>query len=238
MIERVLHVLALTAVLLPASLAAQSAEPPAAAPTPESSPIFSAPGTQNPGSAAPADKKQADASKPGTPDTSAQATSVSPQVAELLATGLPKFDPPKPEAQAQAEAPDQRDIDKPRNEIIRLPKMLVQAPRSPVFRDRDLYTRQALADAALKANPGLAFGNLGGTNSRIAALMVLDQQRLEDMADLSDTASMAAAGGDKTEKDYVLRVSQDIFSRPPDWKWDQGSASGGTPAWMGDGDKK
>ena len=49
---------------------------------------------------------------------------------------------------------DLRDIDKPRNGIIRLPNYTVQEKKPPVFRERDIYTREGLADLASAAGFG------------------------------------------------------------------------------------
>ena len=60
---------------------------------------------------------------------------MSPQTAALLGVIVPKVTPPAPaDAKPPEEAPDLREIDRPRNGIIRLPRFLVQEDRPPVFR--------------------------------------------------------------------------------------------------------
>ena len=82
-----------------------------------------------------------DASGPAPAETSA-----------MISAGLPKYSPPKPAPppKPESELPDLRDMDKPKNEIIRLPKFVVRAAKAPIFREKDVYTAQGLADLAVR----------------------------------------------------------------------------------------
>src|SRR4051812_3031645 len=53
---------------------------------------------------------------------------ISGEVAAALAAASPKYTPPapKPEPKPEAEQVDMRDVDKPKNGIVRLPKYIVQ----------------------------------------------------------------------------------------------------------------
>src|SRR5688572_18584602 len=60
--------------------------------------------------------------------------SVSPGVAAALAAAAPKYTPPppKPEPKSEQDLVDMREIDKPKNTIVRLPEYIVREPVPPV----------------------------------------------------------------------------------------------------------
>jgi hypothetical protein len=140
----------------------------------------------------------------------------SDKVIAALNDGFAKWTPPTPSPTPVASPVDLRDVDKPKNEIKRLPKFVVTETRPPIFRPRDLFTKEGQTDLSLQAHPGLLFGNFLGLNGPAAYQMALDEQRLTDMSDLSDTAHAMARGGDKAESSYILQESQDTFMRPGD----------------------
>jgi hypothetical protein len=154
----------------------------------------------------------------------------SDKVIAALNDGFAKWTPPTPSPTPVADPVDLRDVDKPKNEIKRLPKYVVTESRPPIFRPRDLFTKQGQTDLSLQAHPGLLFGNIFGLNGPAAYQMALDEQRLTDMTDLSDTAHAMARGGDKGESSYILQESQDTFMRPGD---DFGPVGLGTNAGAG-----
>ncbi len=149
---------------------------------------------------------------------------VSSRIAADLASGMPKFGAPAP---TPTPVIDTSDLDRPRNQIPRLPKYVVRESRPPVFRNRDLFTNEGLIDLSFKSHPGLIFGNLLGLNGPLAYQMYLDEQRLSDMHDLSDTAHAMDRGGDKAESDYILQASQETFMRPVEEIWGGPGANGG-----------
>ena len=65
-------------------------------------------------------------------------------------------------------------IDKPKNDIIRLTRVVVKGQRPPVFREQDIYTPKALAELAIKRYflPSAARSTLGGSRSSAAKWMV------------------------------------------------------------------
>jgi len=199
----------LTALLATAALAgAQNAAPgpgtPAApTPTPDTSAIVLAPNQKD--------------SIPLPPvDSDGETRSVSAGVAAALASGMPKYSPPKPTPTPSDTSADLRDVDRPKNEIKRLPKYVVQESRPPVFRERDLFTAAGLADLSFKSHPGLEFGNILGLNSSVATQMYQDDQRLRSMDDLYDTAHAMSLGGDAAEGRYILQQSQETYMRDLD----------------------
>lgn len=158
---------------------------------------------------------------------SPKAKSVSEGTAAMLAAGLPTYDPPKPPPQVPEDTlVDLRDVDKPKNGIIRLPKYVVRPPKVPIFREQDIYTPKGLADLAVKRYLSeLDAGVLNrfviplfGTSNETRALeQYREDQRLANMADLKDTADSARRGGDVAESEYLKRESQETYVRSFDW---------------------
>jgi len=148
-------------------------------------------------------------------DSDGETRAVSPGVAAALAEGMPKYSPPTP-TPTPAPQVDMRDLDKPKNEIKRLPKYEVVEKRPPIFRPRDLYTHEGLVSLSFDNHPGLRFGNILGLNSTAAYDMYLDEQRLANIADLTDEAHAMSRGGDKAESSYILQATQDTYMRTDD----------------------
>jgi hypothetical protein len=162
-------------------------------------------------------------------DSDGETRTVSAKVAAALSAGMPKFSPPTPTPTPEAEPQDLRDIDKPKNEIHRLPKYVVRESRPPIFRDRDLFTLDGMLDLTMKRHAGLQFGNILDLNSSPkpgspAYQMMVDDERGENGDDLADTAHAMAQGGDFAEGSYILQQSQSTYMR-----------GGGTWDWSGTG---
>ncbi len=122
---------------------------------------------------------------------------VSPGVAAALAAGMPKYDPPKPvEKKPVSEEVDMRDIDKPRNQIIRLPAYIVREAKPPVFRERDIYSTKGLGELAKNrylSETAQALNRytipLFGIGAEAYALMrYKEDERLKNIADLNESA--------------------------------------------------
>ncbi len=160
-------------------------------------------------------------------DSDGETRSVSPGVAAALALGMPRYNPPKPTPTPTGTPVDMREIDKPKNEIKRLPKYVVVESRPPVFRDRDLFTRQGLIDLSLKSHPGLMFGNILGLNAGAAAQMYQDDERLRNIGELADEAHAFSLGGASAEGRYILQQSQDTYMRSDDGFGPVGGNTGG-----------
>jgi len=179
-----------------------------------------------------------------TPESAASTTSgaqpkrnraISSNLAATLAVGMPKFNPPKPvdkELENQ-EVPDLREIDKPKNEIIRLPKVVVEGSRPPVFTEREIYTYKAFGELLAKryySQTYLALNKfvqsvpLGALFLPSAADSAIaqynDEERLKNMGSLNDAAADAAKAGDKAGSDYIKRASNETYMRQMDWGWE------------------
>ena len=127
---------------------------------------------------------------------------------------MPKYNPPpkpKPEEESD-EAVDLREIDKPRNQIIRLPKYVIHEPKPPVFRERDLYSGSNRAGLALERNPGLKYVPFSSLNHAVAAAMYQEQERLDNIADLHDTARTVGVA-DKADGAYIKRITDETYMR-------------------------
>jgi hypothetical protein len=197
------------------SRAQESVPAPPAAATPPAAASPAAPAPANDASTLIMAPPPRDGGPAGRLDSDGETRAVSPAVAAALAEGMPKYSPPTP-TPTPAPEQDLRDLDKPKNEIKRLPKYEVIEKRPPIFRPRDLYTHAGLVNLSFDNHPGLRFGNILGLNSDAAYQMYLDEQRLADIADLTDEARAMSRGGDKAESSYILQATQDTFMRTDD----------------------
>jgi len=174
----------------------------------------------------------APAAGPAAPQRAPRA--ISPELAATLAVGRPKFNPPPPPEEkpvVEQELPDLRDLDKPRNQIIRLPKVVVEGSRPPIFRDKDILTREAFAAKLAKryySEGYLVFSRVASytplallfpsaENSAMARFY--EEERLHNMSDLNDAADLAAKAGDKADSQYIKAQSTDTYMRRMDWGW-------------------
>ena len=194
---------------------------PAAAPAPDTSSVILA-------------SKPAPAPLPASDDADSNTRSVSAKVAADLALGMPKYDPPKPTPVPAADPQDLRDIDKPKNEIKRLPKYVVHEAKPPIFRQSELLTDAGKIDLGFKNHPGLRIGNIWGLNEGLAKAMLEDEDRLSAKDDLTDTAHAMARGGDPEESKYILQATQDAYMQnSPLWTWNGPGGNGGNSGGMG-----
>lgn len=173
--------------------------------------------------------------KPQPPAAPAQKTTrnASADLHAALSAGF-KFDDPAAKKKQQEEEErdpdvDLRDIDKPRNTIIRLPKYVVQGERPPVFSEKDINTQKGLADLAVKRYLSSVhqvlnkyrLPLLGMSNEQIAMMMYEEDQRLKDLKDYNEKVYLYRNSGDKASADALkddvdrtfMRTS--TFAEPP-----------------------
>ena len=182
---------------------------------------------------------------PAVPTASAASVVIAPGNAgnTTITAGLPRYAPPPKQAPKKAAAdvetedeagPDGAPLspDQPKNKIIRLPRYIVEGDRPPVFRERDIYTTQALAAIAMRRYlSGLDRSVLNrytlplfGTSQEKRAMAMYDEDaRLQDIADLKNAAANAAKAGDKAESDYLLRETNATFLRSGGMDWNSWS---------------
>jgi hypothetical protein len=139
-----------------------------------------------------------------------------PSSAKVLAK-LPKYAPV-----STGTPVDRREIDRPRNAIVRLSKDLLppeaviasaaptedngRAPegvvrlprytvggrRIPKFKEREILTPTARIDLYLKRHPGLRVGNLFGLNRGIAAAMIAEEDEIDRRREMNDLLEFQA----------------------------------------------
>ncbi|MEO6001623.1 MAG: hypothetical protein ABIZ04_16845 [Opitutus sp.] len=151
---------------------------------------------------------------------------ISDGVANALAASMPKYSPP-PKPVPVDEDVDLRDVDKPKNGIIRLPKYTVQEKKPPVFRERDIFTSAGLASVArdryITATDRVLNRvtlPLFGTSSEARALaMYAEDERLNNMSDLKDTAKDVSRT-DPNEGAYIKRVTDQTYMRDSGFGYD------------------
>jgi hypothetical protein len=206
-------------------ISASAASAQDAAPTPAPAPGAPAAQTTDASSVVLASRPRDYAAPTPLPDSDGVTRSVSAGVAAALSAGAPRYSPPTPAPSPTPEVADIKDVDKPKNGIVRLPKYVVNESRPPIFRDRDLFTGDALLDLAMKRHAGLYFGNIFGLNAENKPgspgyQMMVDDERKDNMDDLFDTAHAMAQGGDFAEGSYILQQSQSTYMREGgDWDW-------------------
>jgi hypothetical protein len=150
---------------------------------------------------------------------------ISPEVAAQFAAARAKFTPapPPPPPKPEEEQTDLRDVDKPRNSIIRLPKYMVRERPPPVLVPKqvepdNLARSRYLSEMGRALNrffiPGFMSISATGNNSpdRYALEMYREEQRLQNMADLNDAARMMNTSS-KSEGTYIKRASDQTYMR-------------------------
>jgi hypothetical protein len=140
---------------------------------------------------------------------------ISDNLASALAESMPKYNPPKPVEETPEDDIDLRDVDKPKNHIIRLPKYIVRDPKPPVFRESDLYSSKSLAERAMRRYAGLNLGPFSNLNQKTALDMYREDERLQNIADLKDEARSASLANPE-EGAYIRRITDETYMRSPD----------------------
>jgi hypothetical protein len=145
---------------------------------------------------------------------------ISGETSSLLSAGY-KYSPPKPVEPAidEDELVDQRDLDKPRNEIIRLPKYMVEGVRPPVFAEKNLYTKQDFSTLVIQrylGKNGLNKYQLGKTGEAYAMQMYWDDERLKNMVEGDKQVSLYRVGGDEAKAAKVEEENRSMFLRTND----------------------
>lgn len=166
------------------------------------------------------------------PSAPKRTRAMSPEVAAALAAASPKYSPPppKPEPKPEEEKLDLREIDKPMNTIIRLPKVIVQEPKPVIFSERVISTDKGLKEIAMRryiSDVDRALNRftipLFGTSKESRALaMYAEDERLRNMSELEATAT-AVSAADAAGGTYIRRESQKTFMRSSDFGWSNGS---------------
>jgi hypothetical protein len=219
---RTLAVSAVLAVAGVANAAESSTQPPAVSqPVGDAAnPILARPGTAKP-----------NATEPVVPARRSRA--ISSDVASQLSTSFPKFTPPPPAppkpdpvpAQPEEEV-DARDIDKPRNGIIRLPKYIVREPPPPIFKEREVNTKKGLEAIAMKRYltetdrvlNRLTLPLFGSSAEARAMAMYAEDERLKNMSDMREQTRMMMLTDPAAAK-TIKQQADSTFNRPGSFDW-------------------
>jgi hypothetical protein len=186
------------------------------------------PGTSPLFAPAPAATQKTESNAPATPRRN---RAISSEVAAALAAAAPKYTPPPPAPppKPESELVDLREVDKPKNTIVRLPKYVVQEPKPPVFTERSIHTEKGLTDIAMRryiSDADRALNRwtlpLFGTSKEARAMaMYAEDERLRNMANLEETA-IAASKSDAAAGTYIRKEAQKTFLRSSDFGWSSG----------------
>lgn len=165
------------------------------------------------------------------PPAPKRARAVSSEVAAALAAASPKYTPPppKPEPKPEEELPDLRETDKPKNAIVRLPKVIVQEPKPAIFTERFIHTEKGLRDIAMRryitdtdrALNGFTLPLFGTSMEARAMAMYAEDERLKNMSELEDAASTASKS-DAAAGTYIRKEAQKTYLRSSDFGWNGG----------------
>jgi hypothetical protein len=142
---------------------------------------------------------------------------ISRATAEKLAAAVPKTPTgadPKPAT--VLESIDVRDLDKPRNGIIRLPSFIVGELKLRVPAEQDVLTPKGRLDLALKRQPGLKFGPLAYLNDPIALDMLAEEERLDRLAKIGELSGFLSFA-QQPPTDGTRRLIQQTYLRTSDW---------------------
>ena len=122
-----------------------------------------------------------------------------------------------------------REIDKPKNTIVRLPEYIVREPKPPVFTERSIHTDKGLTDIAMRryisdvdrALNRFTIPLFGTSKEARARAMYAEDERLRNMSELEDTAT-AVGTADAAAGTYIRRESEKTFMRSSDFGWSSG----------------
>ena len=173
------------------------------------------PGAERPAILAPTTDKLVAPTAVATPERPRE---ISPTVAARLASAAPKYEAAPAPAPSSEPLPDLREIDKPRNTIVRLPPYLVPERKAPpVLKEKEVLTPKARLDLALRKFPGLRLGSFWIFSNDGVALALLEQEeRLEKKREFEDLASLMRF----TDPAAQAKVKQEVdraFTRQADF---------------------
>lgn len=148
---------------------------------------------------------------------------LSAQVNDAVRAGLPKFKP-RPETPTEVSATEATlGLPERKNKIIRLPRVVVEGERPPIFREQDIYTPEALKDIAVKryfAGFSRALNRykipiLGSGAEAYALARWWGDERLRLVKDLEDQIEMDTAIGNDERADELRKILRNTLSHEP-----------------------
>lgn len=198
---------------------------------PQASPAKPAPAAEAPSIFAP---RKEESSAPANPNEPPRRRAISAEAASALSAAMPKYTPPppKPEPKPEEQQVDMRDVDKPRNQIIRLNPMIVREKKPAILTERAVTTDKGLEDIAVRRyisemDRVLNRFNIpfvGASLQQRAMVMYEEDERIKNMADLKANA-VDAAKSDPAAGQYILRQTNQTYMRNGDFGWRGGTDS-------------
>lgn len=146
--------------------------------------------------------------------------SVSEEVSSAISAGITYQ--PAPATPPTEESPDVRDVDPPRNSILRLPKHIVESPRPPVFSERALHPQGSLAQLAYARHFSPFQRNvlnryrlpfIGQTDVAYALMQYEAEERERNMAETSEKIDLYRETGDEEEAEQLEEDMEEAFMR-------------------------
>ena len=168
------------------------------------------------------------------PETRSAPAPVSTTLSAAILAGLPRYIPPPTEQKRSPSSADDEtqaepestplSPDQPTNKIIRLPRYTVEGSRPPVFRESELYSKEAFGRILAKryfSEIGLALNSVSifGSIEAYALAMYEQEERLRNIAELKNDAAMARLVGDKADSEFILRETNRTFLRSGGMDW-------------------
>ncbi len=159
-------------------------------------------------------------------DTADRKRGISNNLASALAETMPKYSPPPIEEKSADEADEDDGVDedlmlKPKNGIVRLPRVVVEGSRPPIFTERQINTDKGLAELATKryfadASQALNKFNvpfLSMSQEELAMTMWEEDERLRLLSDFTDQADNELLLGNEEEAKELRRMTQEALGR-------------------------
>lgn len=146
---------------------------------------------------------------------------LSPALAAALAERMPRYNPPPPPRE-----PTEEEIAaaQPKNKIIRLPAVVVEEKRPPVFTERDVHTRKGMAELAVsrylsELDRGVlnryTLPLFGQSQEKRAMEAYLEEERLRHMDTAADReATIRASEGTDAAREF-RETTNATFIRTP-----------------------
>ena len=147
-------------------------------------------------------------------------SALSDQITNAVSATFAYKTPEEREAQRKADAESY--IDKPKNDIIRLPRVVVEGSRPPVFREQDIYSPKALTEIAIKrylSDFGRALNAwripiIGGAVDGYAMGLWAQDERKRQMREISEQIQLDMLTGNTKRAAELREILRGNFVRP------------------------
>ena len=156
-------------------------------------------------------------------DTSDRKRAISNNLASAIADTMPKYSPPplEKEEEKQDDGVDEDLMLKPKNGIVRLPQVVVEGNRPPVFTEREVNTDKNLAAIATQryfSDTSQALNKfhvpfLTLSQEELAMEMWKEDERLRLIDEIQSHSDNALLLGDKKEAAELKTLSNDTLGR-------------------------